>query len=254
MNKIFKLLFISILLSFTIIILKVLKNKYESFDSNFIDKIYVINLLSDKKRLNVIDNSLNKLNLNYIRFDAINGKYITPDDNKKYFKKKNKLSKSQKGCALSHIKLWEHIHYNNDDVILILEDDSIIPNNFTKNLNTYIKELPNDWDMILLGGNSIYGKKHSEHFIYLDKKYKKNGNYGLFAYLIKKQTVPKLLESCKNLGKTIDHNLNKKFYVDNKVFFCNPMLISHNYNFFSNIMNRVRTNDELKNNKIIIIK
>ena len=53
---------------------------------------------------------------------------------------------------------------------------------------------------------------------------------------------------------TIDHHLNLNYYSQNNVFFCNPQLIKHDYNYYSNILQKVRKDDTIKNNKIEIIK
>lgn len=245
-----------ILILFVLIVNFCSELSIENFNNkNIIDKIYVINLKKDINRFNYIKNLASNASLNINRYDAIYGKTVSKDDPylNNYISKNNKLSDPQKGCALSHIKLWDNIKKSNDNIIMILEDDVIIPQNFLYMFNQYIKELPNDWEMILLGSNTIIGKIYSPHFLHLTKKTKKNGNYGTFAYIIKKPTAEKLLNTCLKLDKTIDHHLNKNFYHNHKVFFCNPQLIKHNYNFISNITNKKRNGDELRNNKVKII-
>ena len=220
-----------------------------------IDKIYVINLDKDTKRLSIFKNMCDTNNLSFERFPAINGHTLDPNNYylKNYISPNNKLSNGQIGCALSHINIWHKVINSSNENVIIFEDDVIIPNNFINKLNIYTKELLHDSEMILLGGNTLIGKKYSKHFLHVNRKIKKNGNYGLFGYVIRKQTANKLLKTCKKINKTIDHYLNKKFYLKNKVFFCNPMLVKHNYNFYSNIFNKIRTDDSLRNNKIKII-
>jgi glycosyl transferase family 25 len=219
-----------------------------------INKTYVINLEHDKARFNDILKMGTRANIPLERFDAINGKLLAANDPyiKKFFSENNKLKNSQKGCALSHIKIWEQIANNKNEIVMILEDDAIIPENFNKKIDKYIKELPIDWEMILLGGNNLIGKRYSKHFIEANPTVKKHCNYGLFGYMIKRSTARKLLDTCVYMSKTIDVQLNKHFYNTNKVYFCYPQLITHNYDYYSNIFNRIRTNDTDKNNKIII--
>ena len=95
-----------------ILILLYLNNlKYnEHYTNNIeIDKTYVINLDTRKDRLKSIDKSLKKINLDYERFPACDGKKldIYSKDIEKYFDKNNKLNPGQIGCALSHIKIRE---------------------------------------------------------------------------------------------------------------------------------------------------
>jgi glycosyl transferase family 25 len=230
-------------------------HKQEDFTDFKINKTYVINLETDKDRLKDILNMGKRENIHIERFDAVNGRKLSSQDPyiKKFFSKQNKLKKSQKGCALSHIKIWEKIKENNDENVMILEDDAIIPTDFNNKLNAYIKELPDNWEMVLLGGNNIVGKQYSKLLLKANPLTKKHCNYGLFGYLIKKNTATKLLNVCMGLGKTIDVQLNKHFYKRNNVFFCSPQLITHNYDYYSNIFNKVRTNDAINNNRIEII-
>lgn len=227
-----------------------------------IDKTYIINLENDKKRFNTIKEQCLKNNLNISRFDAINGKLLNIEDSeiKKRFGNeplkneiiKNKfLKRTQIGCALSHIKLWEKIINTKDNIILVLEDDAIVPDDFQKKLLDYTNQLPENWDMLICGGNKFQGKIYSNNLITPIKN--KYGNYGTFGYIIKKNTAKKLLENCEFISKSIDYHLNLNFYEQNNVFFCNPQLIKHNYEFFSNIMKKTRSEHNKKGNIIKII-
>ena len=227
-----------------------------------IDKTYVINLDYDKQRFNIIKEQCLKNNLNITRFNAINGKLINLNDIeiKKRFGNeplkneiiKNKfLQRNQIGCALSHINLWKKIVEENNNIILVLEDDAIVPNDFQKKLLDYTNQLPDNWDMLICGGNKFQGKIYSTNLIKPIKN--KYGNYGTFGYIIKKDTAKKLLKNCEFMTKSIDYHLNLNFYEQNNVFFCNPQLIKHNYEFFSNIMKKTRSEHNKKGNIIKII-
>jgi GR25 family glycosyltransferase involved in LPS biosynthesis len=252
-----------LILFLLLLILFLIKTQPENFQvSNniTITNSFIINLDSEKERLSEISNMLNREMIPYERFPAILGKELDLDSEKcnTYFSDKGRktLKLAQMGCSLSHITIWEKVANNNnpDDVFLILEDDAIIPEDFNEKLKTYSKQLPDNWEMLLLGTNSMIGKKHSENLLYTDKTIKKNGNYGLYAYLIKPKTAKKLLKSCQKMSATIDHYLNKKFYLNNRVYFCMPSLVTHNYDLRSSIFERVRTNDKRKNEIVNIVK
>ena len=250
---------INIVLLIIVLLLLIINNR-ETFDSyNKIKMTYVVNLDKDRERMEIVAQELKREKIPYKRFSAVNGKTLDLNSPKcnKYFSEvgKNKLKRSQMGCSMSHITLWETIskHKNPDDVFMILEDDAVIPQGFHTKIIPYYKELPKNWDMILLGANTLIGKKFSNHLLYTDKSIKKNGNYGLYSYLIRPNCAKKLLKTCEKMDKTIDHYLNKNFYLKNKVYFCNPHLVAHNYNFMSNIFNRTRENDSSKNNIIKIV-
>ena len=243
-----------------IILILLINNTHENFDTyKKITMTYVVNLDKDKERMEIVSKELKREKIPFKRFSAVNGKTLDLNSSKcnKYFSEigKNKLKRSQMGCSMSHITLWEDIskHKNPNDVFMILEDDAVIPEGFHNKILPYYNELPNDWDMVLLGANTLIGKKFSKHLLYTDKSIKKNGNYGTYAYLIRPNCAKKLLKTCEKMDKTIDHYLNKNFYLKNKVYFCNPHLVTHNYNFMSNIFNRTRENDVSKNNIIKIV-
>jgi glycosyl transferase family 25 len=222
---------------------------------SLISVAYVINLTISRDRLADVMKMGRRENLDITRFNAVNGRELSANDPyiHKFFSNKNKLKPGQKGCSLSHIKVWEQVAAGTADVVLILEDDAIIPKDFNRKLEEYMTELPKDWDMVLLGGNNIVGKRYSPRLLYADNTIKRDGNYGLFGYLIKKSTASKLLVTCLKMKATIDTHLNRKFYKNHKVFFCNPQIITHNYNYYSNILQRKRTSDESKNNIIKVI-
>lgn len=234
----------------------------ESFISNLELKIvntYVVNLDKDKQRMDELKLGLNREKIKFERFSAIYGKDLDLSSPKcdKYFteKAKKELKLGQMGCSMSHITIWEKIakHPVDTDVFMVLEDDAIVPNHFHRDLVKYTRELPYNWDMLLLGANNLIGKKYSQRLLYTDKSIKKNGNYGLYAYLLKPRTAKKMLKTCEKMDKTIDHYLNKNFYLKNKVYFCNPHFVTHNYDYESNLVNRIRTADAKRNNQIKII-
>jgi len=248
------------LLLIVVIILIRNETRNENFDTfTKIKMTYVVNLDKDKERMEIVKNELKRENIPFKRFSAVNGKTLNLSSPKcnKYFSElgKNKLKRSQMGCSMSHITLWETIanHKNVNDVFMILEDDAVVPKDFHTKIHPYFNELPTDWDMLLLGANSMIGKKYSKNLLYTDKTIKKNGNYGTYAYLIRPNCAKKLLRTCEKMDKTIDHYLNKNFYLNHKVYFCNPHFVTHNYNFMSNIFNRTRENDSAKNNIIKVI-
>jgi GR25 family glycosyltransferase involved in LPS biosynthesis len=124
---------------------------------SFLDCIYYINLDKDTHRKQSIINEIRKVNIyNNIPVKRVSGiLYGTdgcPDNMKKYLSIFTPvLSKSSVGCGLSHIKTWENVVKNNHRHALILEDDAIINENITENINKWINEVPKDFDIIFLG-------------------------------------------------------------------------------------------------------
>lgn len=110
-------------------------------------KIFIVNLKQDNERRKHIISELTKQKLdNYEIIDAINGNEFNEKEIKKntFRNKKNlnpwntKMSPSQIGCALSHIKIYREFIKTDYDYALILEDDAIFVKNFNKKLINFI--------------------------------------------------------------------------------------------------------------------
>ena len=247
---------IIILIIIIYLILIIRKNNIENFynKSLKIDKYYIINLDKDTERLRKFDIHTRKNNIKYFRFPAINGRNLDENDFrlKKYFAKNlKKYSKAQKSCTLSHISIWEKIKQDKTTFNIIFEDDVIIPNNFNDKLKVYLEQLPENWDILFLGGNKIIGKKYSKNLVKPDRH--KFGNFGLFAYLINSRNINFIVDKCKNISLHIDKFIQKELGKELNLFFCNPQLIEHDYDNISNIFNRNRKNESKRNNKITLM-
>ena len=119
-------------------------------------KTYVINLPNRAERMNTFEllNAPYLKNIQYERFDAIDGKKITYDELKKLGYDtdsnwidpilKTRLTSGEVGCFLSHYNLWKKC-IELDVPICVLEDDGIISGN-----------LFDDMDELLESYNFIY--------------------------------------------------------------------------------------------------
>jgi glycosyl transferase family 25 len=198
----------------------------ESFQNNQKCKIYFINLEENKDRW---DNLSPELKEKIIRFPAINGKELDKDQLIKdgIISEENILKMGQIGCALSHITILKKIQQQDEPYGLILEDDVIIPPNFSvENL-----KLPEDFDICFLGGCNIKGEKIGENWI---RPTSINGSFNLcwHAVLVKKDNVYKILDLLKPLRRPIDSQIRDE-YDKLKVFYHYPNLISQNKNLRS---------------------
>lgn len=87
--------------------------------------------------------------------------------------------------------------------VFVLEDDVDFPDNFLPVLHQTMKELPEDWDGIHLGGYSHTNHLHS-YSAMLNRCYRSCGGYG---YIVRAKAIPKILERTSNLNKQFDINL-----------------------------------------------
>ena len=211
---------------------------YNSNTKQHID-IYIVNLDKDKDRMSNMKKELK--GIKYNRFSAINGKLLDIDELKKngtlkmdynsfkYSKNNNKDTlKGSIGCALSHINLWEKLINIKKDHFIILEDDCKIPKNFLIRINRYLEDVPNNWDIIFLGGSRIYAKKISNNVlgpVYINSWM----NCGLFSYIIKRSSIKKLLNYSLPINTYIDMQINKEYGNGIKAYYIYPLLVGHDY-------------------------
>lgn len=134
-----------------------------------IDKIYVISLKKHTKQRNLIEKYLNKFNIDFIFFDAVDGyedaeicsyydDYLTwdfDDDRTHPTEKQYRRKLIRSPGALGLLKTYEKIiqeNINKKDInnILIFEDDILLDTNFNEKLNKVLNQ-QNSIDMLYLG-------------------------------------------------------------------------------------------------------
>lgn len=122
-------------------------------------KIFIINLKRDNEKREKMKNKLDKLNIKYEFFQAIDGINTKHDGvytgwvdsyHNRY------ITKGEVGCSLSHYRIWEKIITENIETAIILEDDvEVLDNNFiekAKNIDS------NTYDLLYLSRKKIIGE------------------------------------------------------------------------------------------------
>ena len=125
---------------------------------------FVINLEKDHEKKIHMKQMAQKNDLNPIFIDGIygaslNSNYISQHYSEKLAKKNigRSLTKGEIGCALSHLSIYRKMIEEKIDAALILEDDVFFEFNMAK-LSTLIKQLPTNWECILLGHHSKFSR------------------------------------------------------------------------------------------------
>jgi len=119
--------------------------KYNTINDYF-SKIYCINLDRRPERYAQSVEEFKKIDANVQRVSGIDGNTADPPIG---------IGTGAFGLVLTHVNLIKEAvkyKYNN---ILIFEDDVIFVNNFNEIFNEKIKFLPEDWDLLYVGGNHI---------------------------------------------------------------------------------------------------
>lgn len=118
--------------------------------NDYFTKIYVINLDRRPDRMQECQIEFNKIGIKVERIAAIDGNNIPDAED---------LSPRDKACfavTTLHTRLIENAMLNKYSNILIFEDDVVFADNFNEILNERIKFLPEDWDLLYIGGNHIF--------------------------------------------------------------------------------------------------
>jgi glycosyl transferase family 25 len=122
----------------------------------------------------------------------------------------HKLRLGQIGCAYSHLKLWEKCLKSKNKIQIVLEDDILLDKNFKNDIKFILKNTPQDWDIIFIGGCHIKGRIINKYFI---KPTELSGRYNLcmHAYILNKKKIHKLINTMVPIIKSIDVQLRSHF-------------------------------------------
>lgn len=231
-------------------------NNIESCNNNskpYASKIYVISLDRTPERFSFVKNQLDEQNIKCEKFKAIDGynldfqntetgKFLNAEEKKNFHNyswenkpvkynvvlggcplmqvivNKVRFSLGEVGVACSHREIWKEMIKNNYDSVIIFEDDVILDKNFKSNLQEYMADLPNDWDIAFLGvgrRNNKYGYfvcvgeifrdiDNVENHPFVAKIQPTNLVYGMHGYIINQRGARKLL----NLTNTSDYPID----------------------------------------------
>ena len=110
------------------------------------DKVYCINLDRRTDRLENFKKEVEKYNLGeFERFSAYDGKLLNLTN-------QFNLKPGEIGIIKSNLDIIRNAKKNNYNNILIIEDDCVF-NDGIINVDSFFELLPNDWDMLYMGGN-----------------------------------------------------------------------------------------------------
>lgn len=114
------------------------------------DRVYVINLSRREERWNEFFQRIPKNWPFHFpeRYKAIDGALATPPD---WWKEGN----GAWGCYKTHVRIMEDCLNNDFSSVLILEDDAVFVEDFQEKAKLFLDHLPDDWEMIYLGGQHI---------------------------------------------------------------------------------------------------
>lgn len=117
--------------------------------NDYFDKIYCINLDRRTDRWEKCKAEFDKFGIEVERFSALDGNTLTYNN--------QRLKSGEVGLIRSNLELIKKAKENKYKNILIFEDDVEFTNNFNEKFEKYIKQVPEDWSFLYLGGNHVGG-------------------------------------------------------------------------------------------------
>lgn len=164
---------------------------------------YVINLARKPDRLAHISSVYSKSDVSsepFTRVEAVDGKetnlrpYVTESilkgiqdiDETGRRTRHDQLTRGMIGCYLSHLKVYNIFKQSSKPYALILEDDAMFPTDLhDRVIRTIQDDVPDDWDVILLGRWAIEETREKTHV-------KVHKFWGTQGYIINKKGLSKM--------------------------------------------------------------
>lgn len=186
---------------------------------------FLINLKRRDDRLKLIN-----LPFNYKIFEATDGKvkYVDYPKNEQGFM----------GCLDSHRRLFSFAKENDINTIMILEDDVIVCDDFIIKLKKVMSELPDNWDLLYLGGWNVGEKIKYSDSLDVAKKV-----YTTHAFIVKNKFFDTIINQINSRDWKVDVLLSEVLEKGN-CFICNPT-IAWQREGYSDIENKITNNKHL---------
>jgi len=187
----------------------------------------VINLDQSTDRWAQTKAELDRYQIQAERFPATLGKALASSElaEKATFGARYFCTHGMIGCFLSHQRAWERVVQEGHEAVLIFEDDvRILYDDFNERLGSRLQELPDDWDVCLVGALGVISQEKENMQMQLfgivtggtrpcpakDTRlispnifvpFKPTGSH---AYLISKRGAAKLLQKCPRACYHVD--------------------------------------------------
>jgi len=161
---------------------------------------------------------------------------LTPDN--RWNSTRRHLKHSEISLLLKHCYIIEQIAKSDDPYGLVLEDDVVLCDNFLSQLQEYIAEMPEDWDVGWSGdccNLSLY-HYYKDQYIEGQKIYSKDYSRCTHCFVLSKKGANIILEDLKNACESSDFYYN--YVIDKyslKNYWFEPPLATQNSIYGSTI-------------------
>lgn len=186
--------------------------------NDYFDRVVVINLDRRTDRLKAFESQTKDLGIDFVRYSAVDAQAfgISPAT----------------ACSRSHHKVLTDAAADGVQRLLVLEDDADFKHNFNRNFARLVSVLPDDWQMLYLGGNS-----YSNEDIGIKGLRKSFATLTTHAYGVKAEILPTLIQASLNEKYPIDMGYSD-LHLELQVYVAIPGLVGQRTSF-SDIENAV---------------
>lgn len=105
------------------------------------------------------------------------------------------------GCLLSHVEVIRAARDSGASSVLIFEDDAVLAPDFQRQFASFIKEVPDDWDMLYLG--ALHKDEPIRIAEHVGRITKANSTY---AYALKRTVFDAFIDLNSRAGHVLDMN------------------------------------------------
>lgn len=173
------------------------------------EKIYCINLDRRMDRWRLAQEQFTKHDLTVVRFPGIDGRLIT---------RRYQCDNSNNGCTLSHASVIHRAKLIGLKSVMIFEDDVVLHDEFRYQLLLSLQHLPDDWDMLYLGGSHRERPvKVNDHILRVTK------TLTTHAYILRDTMYHLVIDNFKSFRQPVDCYY-ADWQKDHHVYITNPPL------------------------------
>lgn len=148
------------------------------------------------------------------------GKHLSPEERKAVvtFLGRMLMTPGMIGCFLSHKKCWQLCAEEAAGPLIVFEDDVVVTPDFRDRLADAMNNLPDDWDVLLLGAvGAVSPKYYHVNFLHSilagglrwprwhsADVHEPMRPFGTHAYVISERGAAKLLQKCPKVNYHVD--------------------------------------------------
>lgn len=160
--------------------------------NDIFSKVYVVNLDRRPDRMRSVSDELNKNNIKFERFSAVNGNDITHSSG---------LTNGAVGCLLSHYQIIKKSYDEGAEAIFIFEDDIELCEDFENKFKQSFNEVPDDWQFLYLGCN-----KHENSVIArpTENVIKVQNAFSTACYGVRRDAMKKIIDTILDMKAPVD--------------------------------------------------